>query len=83
MPRGSFLGSGWAESLVTSCLRSGRVAPLPDDFEAPITVDIPTLLLVGRLDPAMPPAWSHEIADSMPNALVSSKCPKASTVSSA
>ena len=66
---GSFLGSDWAESLVTSCQEWPRRA-LPDDFETPITADIPTLLLVGRLDPAMPPAWSHELAATLPNARV-------------
>jgi pimeloyl-ACP methyl ester carboxylesterase len=66
---GSVLGPGWAESLVTSCEEWPR-RPLPDDFESPITLDLPTLLLVGRLDPAMPPIWSHEIAASMPTARV-------------
>lgn len=66
---GSFLGAGWAESLVASCEEWPR-RPLPDDFEAPLAVNVPTLMLVGRLDPAMPPDWSHQLATTMPNALV-------------
>lgn len=66
---GSVLGPGWAESLVTSCHEWPR-RPLPDDFEAPMTAPTPALLLVGRLDPAMPPTWSQELAATMPNARV-------------
>jgi pimeloyl-ACP methyl ester carboxylesterase len=58
---GTLLGSGWAESVVESCA-NWPTRPLPEDFEAPIHSQVPTLLLVGRLDPAMPPSWSHELA---------------------
>jgi len=54
---------------VASCEEWPR-RPLPEDFEATLALDTPTLLLVGRLDPAMPPAWSHEIAATLPNARV-------------
>jgi len=67
--QGSLLGSGWGESLVESCREWPR-RPLPEDFETPITVDVPTMLLVGRLDPAMPPTWSRELAETLPNARV-------------
>ncbi len=66
---GSFLGSGWAESLLASCAVWPR-RPLPDDFEAPIRLETPTLLLVGGLDPAMPPSWSRELVNGMPRARV-------------
>ena len=44
--------------------------PLPEDFEAPIHSPIPTLLMVGRLDPAMPPSWSRELAATLTNSRV-------------
>jgi pimeloyl-ACP methyl ester carboxylesterase len=65
----TFLGAGWAESLSVSCEEWPRRS-LPADFAEPIAVEAPTLLLVGRLDPAMPPEWSHELAATMADARV-------------
>jgi pimeloyl-ACP methyl ester carboxylesterase len=61
---GTLLGPGWAESVVRSCA-NWPTRSLPDDFEAPIRSEVPTLLLVGRLDPAMPPSWSHDLATTL------------------
>ena len=66
---GTFLGPGWAESLMRSCEEWPR-KPLPEDFARPVTAEVPTLLLVGGLDPAVQPAWSHEIAETLPRARV-------------
>lgn len=66
---GTFLGPGWAESLERSCEQWPR-RPLPADFSQPVESDVPALLLVGSLDPAMPPSWAREIAGSLPNARV-------------
>lgn len=59
--RGTFLGPGWGESLVRSCGEWPR-RPLPPGFAEPVHARVPSLLLVGRLDPAMPPAWAREAA---------------------
>jgi pimeloyl-ACP methyl ester carboxylesterase len=66
---GTLLGPGWAQSVVTSCSDWPK-RPLPEDFVAPIHSNVPALFLVGRLDPAMPPAWAHEQAETMPGARV-------------
>lgn len=66
---GSFLGPGWAESLVRSC-EEWPTKPLPADFSRPVVSNVPALLLVGGLDPAMPPSWAHEAASAMPRARV-------------
>jgi len=66
---GTMLGPGWAESVVESCAE-WPTRPLPDDFEAPITSSVPALLLVGRLDPAMPPSWAHELTRGLSSARV-------------
>jgi pimeloyl-ACP methyl ester carboxylesterase len=66
---GTFLGPGWAESLVRSCEVWPR-KPLPADFSEPVAADVPALLLVGGLDPAVQPSWAHEIAATLPRARV-------------
>jgi len=41
----------------------------PDAEEnAPVTSDIPTLILAGEFDPITPPRWGEAIASSLPNA---------------
>lgn len=66
---GTFLGPAWAESLVRSCQEWPR-KPLPEGFARPVESDVPALLLVGGLDPAMPPSWAHETADTLSAARV-------------
>jgi pimeloyl-ACP methyl ester carboxylesterase len=66
---GTFLGPGWAASLVTSCAEWPR-RPLGDDFAELHPNEVPALILVGRLDPAMPPSWAAELAATMPAARV-------------
>jgi pimeloyl-ACP methyl ester carboxylesterase len=66
---GTFLGSGWAESLALAC-ESWPRKPLPADFARPVHADVPALLLVGGLDPAVQPAWAREIAATLPRARV-------------
>ncbi len=40
-----------------------------DDFRAPLTVDIPTLLLSGEADPVTPPNYAETVAADLPNSL--------------
>jgi pimeloyl-ACP methyl ester carboxylesterase len=44
------------------------VAPLPGSTDAPVTTDVPTILLSGGLDVATPTFRSQEVADALPNA---------------
>lgn len=67
--RGTFLGPGWAESLVRSCEEWPR-RDLPPDFARPVRAGVPTLLLVGDLDPSMPPSWAYETASTLAGARV-------------
>ena len=66
---GTMLGPGWAVSVVESC-EEWPTRPLPVDFEEPVTSSVPALLLVGRLDPAMPPSWAHELTRGLTSARV-------------
>lgn len=66
---GTFLGPGWAASLATSCAEWPR-RPLREDFADLPENDIPGLILVGRLDPAMPPSWAEELGAAMTAARV-------------
>lgn len=40
---------------------------MPPDFTAPVTSDIPALLLSGELDPVTPPAYAEEVAKTLSN----------------
>lgn len=42
-----------------------RVEPLPEDFVAPVSSDIPTLILAGEFDPLTPPKWGDLAATSL------------------
>lgn len=39
------------------------------DYGDPVSVDVPTLLLSGNLDPATPPRWGEEAASHLPRSL--------------
>lgn len=44
-----------------------ETASYPEGFGSPVTVDIPTLLLSGALDPITPPAFAEEAAETLAN----------------
>lgn len=44
-------------------------AKLPDDFWAPITSEIPALLLSGKHDPVTPAIWADRVAKNLKNAV--------------
>ncbi|MEM7344153.1 MAG: alpha/beta hydrolase, partial [Chloroflexota bacterium] len=46
---------------------SWPVEKLPDSVDAPITSDIPTLLLSGQFDPITPPSFAATAAETLPN----------------
>ena len=42
---------------------------LPKDYGDPVSVNVPTLLLSGTLDPVTPPRWGDEAASHLPRSL--------------
>jgi pimeloyl-ACP methyl ester carboxylesterase len=55
------------QTYMTDCPLLG-VPQLPDSSDAPVTADIPTLLLTGSLDTNTFPFRSQTVADALPNA---------------
>ncbi len=45
------------------------VEPVSNAFHDPVTVDVPTMVVAGRYDPATPPAGSEAVAAALPNAV--------------
>lgn len=43
--------------------------PVPEDFNAPVSADVPVLLLSGELDPVTPPEYADEVAAQFPQAM--------------
>lgn len=41
--------------------------PVPDDFNQPVSADVPVLLLSGELDPVTPPEYADRVAVNFPN----------------
>lgn len=44
-------------------------AQLPADYWAPITSDLPVLMLSGAVDPVTPPRWAETVKIGLPNAM--------------
>jgi pimeloyl-ACP methyl ester carboxylesterase len=42
---------------------------IPDDYEDPVSLDVPVLLISGTLDPVTPPQWGEESSRHLPNSL--------------
>jgi pimeloyl-ACP methyl ester carboxylesterase len=55
---GTFLGAEWLERLRAQCSEWPN-ALLPDSYYAPISGDVPALILSGDLDPVTPPEWGE------------------------
>lgn len=45
---------------------SWRVAPANAIEQAPVTTDVPALVLAGQFDPITPPAWGRSTAEALP-----------------
>lgn len=65
---GTFLGDGRIRQQMAVC-EFWPKSVIPDDFGDPVSVDIPTLLLSGTMDPVTPPIWGAEAASHLPNGL--------------
>lgn len=62
------MGGGRATRQKTVCECWPR-SELPENFDEPLEVDVPVLLLSGTLDPVTPPQWGEEAAGHLPNSL--------------
>lgn len=63
---GSLLGTEMVKALKVQC----QVWPhgqRPADFRAPVTGDLPTLILSGQFDPVTPPHYGEQVRQSLPN----------------
>ncbi len=63
----SFTGSSWYTGWVEACA-DVAVRPLPDGYDAPVTVDVPVLILSGGIDPITPPFYGEEAKKHLPRA---------------
>ncbi len=66
---GTMIGMLRVDAQKAACERWPR-AELPPDYFEPVTVAVPTLLVVGQFDPASPPRWAQRIAQALPDALL-------------
>ncbi len=65
--RGTFLGTALVDLLIRVCERWPHGA-VPGDVKAPVSSDVPVLLLSGQFDPATPPRWAETAATTLSNA---------------
>lgn len=61
------LGTAFVEFALAQCGAWPR-GDKPEDFNEPLSTDVPALLLSGELDPVTPPRYGDEVAQSLPNA---------------
>ena len=64
---GSVLGTQMVEFMVAQCELWPR-GERPDNFRAPLTGDLPVLLVSGEYDPVTPPRYGDEVAAALGNA---------------
>ncbi|UCC74256.1 MAG: alpha/beta fold hydrolase [Gemmatimonadota bacterium] len=65
---GTFLGDDRVRNQLAAC-SVWPARELPDGYGEPLSVEVPTLLLSGTLDPVTPPRWGAEAASHLPNSL--------------
>jgi pimeloyl-ACP methyl ester carboxylesterase len=66
---GTMIGMIRADAQKAACGAWPR-GELPEGYFEPVTVPVPTLLVVGQFDPASPPSWARRIAERLPDALL-------------
>lgn len=66
---GTLLGTQFTDALKAQCAIWPR-GTRPEDFNAPLTGDLPVLILSGEFDPVTPPRYAQEIARNLPNSRV-------------
>jgi pimeloyl-ACP methyl ester carboxylesterase len=65
---GTFLGDDRVRNQLAAC-SVWPARELPDGYGEPVSVDVPTLLLSGTIDPVTSPRWGAEAARHLPNSL--------------
>jgi pimeloyl-ACP methyl ester carboxylesterase len=65
---GTYLGDYRARLQQRACALWPR-GDIPEGFHAPVSVDVPTLLISGAFDPVTPPRWADEVAKHLPQHL--------------
>ncbi|HEX6635814.1 MAG TPA: alpha/beta fold hydrolase [Usitatibacter sp.] len=63
----SFFGRALVDDFVRACRLWPR-AKVPSDYYAPVSSDVPALLLSGGIDPATPPRHAQAVLATLPNA---------------
>lgn len=58
-----------ARTIARTCEMWG-VEPVASQFKVPVQSEVPVLLMAGALDSLTPPAWAHEVAETLANATV-------------
>ena len=66
--QGTFLGENRIRQQMAVCAFWPK-SNIPDNFGDPVSVDVPTLLLSGTMDPVTPPIWGTEAASHLSNGL--------------
>jgi pimeloyl-ACP methyl ester carboxylesterase len=65
LAEGTFFGAERTLVWLQACREWPR-GDIPADFAAPVKVDVPVLILSGRLDPVTPPTWGEQVAAFLP-----------------
>ncbi|HET9620371.1 MAG TPA: alpha/beta fold hydrolase [Kofleriaceae bacterium] len=65
---GTYLRGFRVNQQVAACREWPR-GEIPADFHAPVTSDVPVLLISGNYDPVTPPSWAAQVAPHFKNAL--------------
>lgn len=65
----TLLGTRFVEVILAQCALWPH-GKRPADFNAPLTGDVPVLLLAGQFDPVTPPRYAQAIARQLPNSRV-------------
>lgn len=65
---GTYLGDYRAQQIIDACELWPR-GEIPAGYHDPVTVDVPTLLISGALDPVTPPKWAEEVDANLPSSL--------------
>ena len=64
--KASLLGNALVETLQQQCAVWPK-GVAPKDFHAPLSTNVPALLLSGELDPVTPPAYADSVVRTLPN----------------
>ena len=67
---GRALGGYESAAIAPELCRAWGVGALEDSVVAPVSSDVPTLIVAGEFDPLTPPVWAELAEETLPNSLV-------------